>query len=149
MALYYSINGEDHWQRLGGSVDVEKNKITTTFKQAGVFALYEDLSTGNKAGILNVTSQPRVFSPQGGGFNTQTAISFVLGKESNVTIKIYNAAGRLVRVLTENEPMSYGRQVEYWNGKDQSGHYCLSGLHLVTIQAEDKMVTKTVVVLNK
>ena len=149
LALYHSPNGKDSWQRLGGSIDVEKNKITTTFKQAGVFALYEDLSTGNKAGILNVTSQPRVFSPQGGGFNTQTAISFDLGKESNVTIKIYNAAGRLVRVLTENEPMSYGTQVKSWDGKDQSGHYCLSGLHLVTIQAEDKMVTKTVVVLNK
>ncbi len=149
LALYHSADGKSNWQRLGGSVDVEENKITTTFKQAGVFALYEDLSTGNKAGIMNVTSQPRVFSPQGGGFNTQTAISFDLGKESNVTIKIYNAAGRLVRVLTENEPMSYGTQVQYWDGKDQSGHYCLSGLHLVTIQAEDKMVTKTVVVLNK
>jgi ligand-binding sensor domain-containing protein len=149
LAIYYSVNGKENWQRLGGSVDVEKNKIITTFKQAGVFALYEDLSTGGKAGILNVTSQPRVFSPQGGGFNTQTAISFDLGKEANVTIKIYNAAGRLVRVLTENAPMSYGTQVKYWDGKDQSGHYCLSGLHLVTVQAEDKMVTKTVVVLNK
>jgi len=66
-----------------------------------------------------------------------------------VECEIYNAAGRLVRVLTENEPMSYGTQVKYWDGKEQSGHYCLSGLHLVTIQAEDKMVTKTVVVLNK
>ncbi len=149
LALYYSAASGKSWQRLGGSVDMEKNKITTTFKQAGVFALYEDLSTGNRASILNVSSQPRVFSPQGGGFNTQTAISFDLGKESNVTIKIYNAAGRLVRVLTENEPMPYGTQVKYWDGKDQSGHYCLSGLHLVTIQAEDKMVTKTVVVLNK
>ncbi len=54
-----------------------------------------------------------------------------------------------MRVLTENEPMAYGTQVKSWDGKDQSGHYCLSGLHLVTIQAEDKMVTKTVVVLNK
>ena len=34
-------------------------------EKLGVFALYEDLTEGGKAGILNVNSQPRIFSPQG------------------------------------------------------------------------------------
>ncbi len=149
LALYYSQNGKDHWQRLGGSIDLEKNKITATFKSFGVFALYEDLTAGGALSILNVTSQPRLFSPQGGGFNTETAISFDLGKESNVSIKVYNAAGRLVRVLKENEAMRHGTQVVYWNGKDEWSNYCQSGLYVVTIQAEEKMATKTVVIVNK
>jgi len=66
-----------------------------------------------------------------------------------VTIKIYNAAGRLVRVLKENENMPYGNNVVSWNGKDDWGNFCVSDLYIVTIQAGDKTVTKTVVVLNK
>jgi flagellar hook assembly protein FlgD len=98
---------------------------------------------------LNVNSQPRIFSPQGNGYDDKTAISFNLGKESNVTIKIYNPAGRLVKILTENENMSHGNNVVYWDGKNQQGEFCVSGLYIVTIQAEEKMATKTVVVLNK
>jgi len=148
-ALYHSTDMKEDWQRLGGTVNVEENKITTTFKKFGVFALYEDLTAGTKAGIFNVNSQPRIFSPKGGGHNTKTAISFELGKESNVTIKTYNTAGRLVRVLKKNEVMYHGNNVVYWDGKDKWGKFCVSGLYIVTIQAEEKMATKTVVVLNK
>ena len=149
LAFYQSADGKSGWQRLGGSVDVANNKITTTFKQVGVFALYEDLSAGNKAGVFNIASQPRMFSPQGGGFDTRTAISFELGQETEVTIKIYNTAGRLVRTLQENQIMSYGSNVVYWEGKDRTGSFCVTGLYLVTIQSENKTATKTVMVLNQ
>jgi hypothetical protein len=148
LALYRSSDGKSRWQRLGGSVDIANNKITTTFKQVGVFALYEDLSAGNKAGIFNVDSQPRIFSPQGGGFDTKTAISFELGQEAEVTIKIYNTAGRLVRILQENKLMPYGNHVVYWDGRDRTSSFCASGLYIVTILAENKTATKTVMVLN-
>jgi hypothetical protein len=148
-ALYNSTDGKSNWQRLGGSVDVAQNKITTTFRQLGIFALYEDLTVGKETGIFQVASQPRIFSPQGGGFNTQTAISFELGKESSVTVKIYNTAGRLVRILKEGEPMAHGNQVVYWDGKDGWNKYCVSGLHIITIQAGEKTATKTVMVSNK
>ena len=114
-----------------------------------MFALYEDLTSGRGAGIFGVNSQPRIFSPQGGGYDTKTAISFELGKEANVTIKIYNAAGRLVKVLKENESMPHGNNVMYWDGKNQWDKFCVSGLYIVTIQTKEKMATKTVVVLNK
>jgi hypothetical protein len=55
----------------------------------------------------------------------------------------------LVRVLTENQLMSHGNNVVYWDGKDQQGEFCLSSLYIVTIQTEKKMATETVVVLNK
>jgi len=149
LAFYHSADGKSDWQRLGGSVDIANNKITTTFKQAGVFALYEDLSAGSQAGLFNIASQPRIFSPRGGGFDTKTAISFALGQEAEVTIKIYNTAGRLVRTLQENQIMSYGSNVVYWEGKDRTGSFCVTGLYLVTIQSENKTATKTVMVLNQ
>jgi hypothetical protein len=148
LAFYHSTNGKNDWQRLGGSVEGENNKITTTFKRAGVFALYEDLSAGNKAGIFNVASQPRIFSPRGGGFDTKTAISFELGQEAEVTIKIYNTAGRLVRLLQEDKLMPFGNNVVYWDGRDRTSSFCASGLYIVTILAENKTATKTVMVVN-
>ena len=45
--------------------------------------------------------------------------------------------------------MTAGSNVVYWNGKDKEDNFCLSGLYIVSIQAEDKMENKTVVVLNK
>lgn len=49
----------------------------------------------------------------------------------------------------DNEFMPNGTNDVYWDGKDQQGEFCVSGLYIVTIQAAEKMATKTVVVLNK
>ena len=149
LALYQSAYGQPNWRRLGGTVTPENNNISTSFKQLGVFALYEDLSTGEKTDILNLNCQPRIFSPQGGGYDTKTTISFELGTAAKVTVKIYNAAGRLVRVVQENEDLPYGNNVVFWDGKDRQGDFCVSDLYIVTVQAAEKMATKTVVVLNK
>jgi hypothetical protein len=152
LAFYYSpydsiYNGYNSWERLGGTINTKEKKITTSFKPFGLFALYEDLTYGGeKEGIFNVNCQPRIFSPKG---DERTAISFELGKRTNVTIKIYNAAGRLVKILKYNESFSHGNNVVYWNGKDRWSKFCVSGLYIVTIEAGDKMATKTFMVLNE
>jgi len=137
------------WLLRGGAVDVERNRISTSITQLGRYGLFENLAEGDRVSISQVNCQPRIFSPKGGGHNTKTAISFDLGKEADVTIKIYNTAGRLVKVLKENEIMSHGNKVVFWDGKDKWGKFCVSGLYIVTIQAKEKMATKTVVVVNK
>ena len=68
---------------------------------------------------------------------------------ANPRLSAGNSAGRLVKILQENETMSYGNNVVYWDGKDNNGEFCVSGLYIVTIQADEKKATKTVVVLNK
>ncbi len=139
----------NNWQHSGGTLDMVNRKIITSISELGRYGLFENLGEGTEFSLSDVNCQPRIFSPKGDGHDIQTAISFELGTESNVTIKIYNPAGRLVNVLLENERMSHGNNVVYWDGKDQQGEFCVSGLYIVTIQAEEKMATKTVVVLNK
>jgi hypothetical protein len=51
--------------------------------------------------------------------------------------------------LLENENMTFSNNAVHWDGKDKWGGFCVSGLYIVTVEAEDKMETKTVVVLNK
>ncbi len=149
MAIYRYSPSKKSWHRLGGTVSRDQKTITTTSYTFGIFALYSDVTQGAVPSIGNVDCQPRIFSPQGGGYDSRTAISFNLGEQAPVTLKIYNAAGRFVRTLAENQLMSYGNNVVYWDGKDQWGEFCVSGLYIVTIQARGKSETKTVAVLNK
>jgi flagellar hook assembly protein FlgD len=99
----------------------------------------------------SLNTQPRIFSPAGGGqgFGDRTSISFHLGQDSEITIKIYNVAGRLKKVLAENQSFLAGKHAMEWDGKDDDGQYCVSGLHIVSIVARGKVETKTVLVLNK
>jgi len=149
LSIFRYNEDQKDWIVIGGTVYIEHNKITTAINQLGRYGLFEDLSDGTQSSIANIDCQPRVFSPRGNVYNTKTAISFELGKASNVTIKIYNTAGRLIRVLTQNEPMTHGIKVIDWDGREQQGNFCETGLCIVTIQAENKMESKTVVVLNK
>jgi hypothetical protein len=89
LTIYFSEDGKGAWQRLGGSINKKESKITTVIDQLGVFGLYKDMTAGNRSGIFQVSSQPRIFSPSGGGHDAKTAVSFELGKETAVTIKVY------------------------------------------------------------
>ncbi len=140
------------WKLLGGTLDKEKKIITTAIGRTGIYGLFENkgvVEPSEASKELRLESQPRIFSPQGNGFSNTTALSFDLGKSANVTIKIYNAAGRLVRVLKENESMPSGNNVVYWDGKDEWSNFCAGGLYMITIQAAEKVTTKTVAIVNK
>ena len=147
LALYYSEDGMSNWQRLGGLVNQTEKKITAVFKKPGYFGLYKDLSEGTETGLFDLDIQPRVFSPNSSGLRSSVDISYTLGKASNVTCKIYNAAGRLIAILGENEPRNRGVNVEQWNGLDLRQQTCPSGLYVVTVQADGKTKIKTVAVM--
>jgi len=141
---------DDNWNLLGGTLDEDKRIITTAINRIGIYGLFEcqkEIETSDKG--LQVDCQPRMISPRGGGYSTETNISFYLGKDSNVTINIFNMAGRLVNTLCENKFVTNGMNSIAWNGKDSSDRFCISGLYVVLIQAEEDNATKTVMVLNK
>lgn len=149
LAIYHFTPSTRQWQRLGGTYWPKSGQITCTSRALGVFAIYQDLTEGGESGIHCVKCQPRIFSPRGGGHDTQTAISFDLGQSANVTVKVYNSGGRLVRILRENDYLLHGSNVIPWDGRDMDGRFCESGLYIVTIQAGQVVTTKTVVILNK
>lgn len=139
------------WQFIGGNLDRERKIITTAIKQIGIYGLFESHQPDAAATAsreLEINCQPRVISPNSTGFNAKTAISFELSREATVDIKIYNSAGRLIDSVCENVLFHHGVQVEYWDGRDFNGNTCPSGLYIVTVQADAKMKTRTVVVMN-
>ena len=84
-------------------------------------------------------------------FNPETWIPYQLKEESEVTIRIYETAGRLVRELAPGHKpagiyVSPGRAA-YWDGKDKFGVNMASGLYFYTIQAGNSSFVKKMTLL--
>ncbi len=134
------------WIPIGGTVDAQGRTISTGVSMLGRYAIttVPDVTTAQNTIISNLTCQPRVFSPSRGS----TWISFRLNRPDDITIKIYNEAGRLQRLLRESEPLSIGGHVFEWDGRDDENQRVVSNFYIVTVEGEGALGTKVVVVQN-
>ena len=66
-----------------------------------------------------------------------------------MSVKIYNAAGRLKRDLERNTFFAAGKNVIEWDGRDEDRNVCVSGLYIVSLDIMGDILTKTVVIVNK
>ena len=150
LRLYY-LNPAGKWELIGGTLEPENSEIYAGIKKIGVYGVFENINLFETPQLkdLEINCSPRVLSPKGGGFDTKTRIMVTLNEPKDVTIKIYNTAGRMIRLVADSKPMYYGENIEYWNGCDHSGSICPTGLYIVAVKANDKLATKTVVVMNK
>jgi len=154
LAIFRQDKNSD-WHKIGGTVMLVDDtlKLATAINEFGRYAARKDKTLGMKGAAVvdTVTIQPRIFSPSGGGqgHGDRASISFYLSHEATATIKIYNIAGRLKRTVQENFSFQAGRNAIEWDGKDDDGKFCVSGLYIVAIHASGQVKTKTVAVLNK
>ncbi len=83
-------------------------------------------------------------------FNPDTWIPYQLAEDVDVTIKIYDTAGRLVRTLDlGHKPAGFYSTKEkaaYWNGRNEAGEQAASGIYFYTIQAGDFTATRKLVI---
>lgn len=77
-------------------------------------------------------------------FNSSTFFEFNLAAPSFVTIKIYDAAGRLTASLVQ-EKLKAGAHRIPWNGLSNSGHEASSGIYVAVVTTEtDQHSVRTV-----
>lgn len=74
-------------------------------------------------------------------FNPNTYVSFALAKASNVSISIYNSRGQLIRKLMD-ESRNPGHHRIQWNGLDEMGNGCGTGVYYFRMQADGKSFTR-------
>jgi hypothetical protein len=67
-------------------------------------------------------------------FNPATRIAFGLAAPANVSLRIYDAAGRLVRTLVE-DARTAGNYSELWDGRDSRGAAVSSGIYFYRFTA--------------
>ncbi|GAB1468548.1 hypothetical protein MASR2M64_12800 [Candidatus Cloacimonadota bacterium] len=79
-------------------------------------------------------------------FNPTATISYGLAKAADVTINIYNARGQIVRTFNEGtKAADYHRLV--WNGKDNNGSDCSTGIYYINMQAGKDSFTRKAVLM--
>ena len=134
------------WLPIGGTIDAQRGTISTAVSTLGQYAVATRpaVETEENTIISDLTCQPRVFSPS----RESTWISFRLNRPDDITIKIYNEAGRLRRLLTESEPLSVGGHVFEWDGHDDADQRVVSNFYFVTVEGEGALGKKVVVVQN-
>lgn len=134
------------WRPIGGTINVQRGTISTVVSTLGRYtiATRPAVETEENTIISNLTCQPRVFAPS----RESTWISFRLNRPDDITIKIYNEAGRLRRLLRESEHLSVGGHVFEWDGHDDENQRVVSNFYIVTVEGEGALGTKVVVVQN-
>ncbi|MFC1715294.1 FlgD immunoglobulin-like domain containing protein [Candidatus Poribacteria bacterium] len=83
-------------------------------------------------------------------FNPETWIPFHLAEEADVSVRIYDTNGRLVRILALGHK-SEGIYVDkskaiYWDGRNEAGETVASGIYYYSITAGDFSATRKMIV---
>ncbi|MDP8232968.1 MAG: choice-of-anchor J domain-containing protein, partial [Candidatus Zophobacter franzmannii] len=116
------------------------------------FLMVDDLMIENENGTLEADDQPFVpeLTALNGNypnpFNPETAISFNLKDNSDVTIDIYNIKGqRIARVA--NDVYAAGTHKVIWKGKDLRGNSVASGVYFYKMQSGTYTKTKKMILM--
>ena len=90
---------------------------------------------------IELKIEPNPFSPDEDGFDDQTEIEFTIPLGVELTMRIYDRKGRLVRTLFENEPKVSGKVS--WDGRKDDGSKVRSGVYILFVETEgDKREVK-------
>ena len=125
------------------------NPIDLGFRPADIpFPVDPDSQTLTTLGHIKHTT---VFQNYPNPFNPETWFPYNLADPAEVTVKIYDIGGGLVRELNVGlqEPGNYQSQesAAYWDGRDASGTRVASGIYFYTFTAGDFQSTRRMVIL--
>ena len=145
----FQLESNQQWQWVGGTVDADKTHIRTAIDRLGTYAVFAaEPADGVGPAVADLSCQPRILSPRGGGFAARTEISFTLGETTTTSVKIFDMEGHLVRRLVENEPLLPGSNVITWDGRNEEGQVVYEGPYVVLVEAGGKSAKKIVIVVN-
>jgi hypothetical protein len=75
---------------------------------------------------------------------TGLTIHWQVPTKQPVSLRVYNTAGRLVRVLEEGE-RAPGRYSTRWNGRDDAGRRLAAGVYFYALEAGERRLSRKVV----
>jgi hypothetical protein len=118
------------WNRVSKDADVDttNNTITARVNHLGLFRIMRDCRPKPSEFDVYLTCNP--FSPNGDGDRDHTVFIYELPYGGLVTIKVYDLAGDLVKVLAENEDQDRGYHEAMWTGESDFANYVGSGLYV-------------------
>jgi Ca2+-binding EF-hand superfamily protein len=139
----YDLNGDGRLDASERAAGAEAERRSAAVRQKGATT-----ETPVKVAEGAATLSDVVIAPLAGARRTRGAeIGFALGKSGAVTIRVYDAAGRLVRTVTANETMSAGPHKVRWDGSSPAGGQVSNGLYLISVEAFGQRATKKLAIV--
>ena len=114
---------------------------------AEIYAWFPDLD-GWPTGIDPIAYANRLGNAYPNPFNPTTTIRYSIASAGRVSLRIYNAAGQLVRTLVDEDqvPAAEGLSV-IWDGRNNGGQDVASGVYFYRFVAKEFSDTKKMVLL--
>ena len=106
-----------------------------------------DFAVTNVSGVGDLpTSRLALAQNAPNPFNPRTEIRFSLPARQQVSLKIYNVDGRLVRTLV-HEPRDAGSHTVVWSGTNDRGGRVASGLYFYRLKTDSGVLTRKMTLL--
>ena len=125
------------------AIDNNGNKWIGTYGH-GLACFNENGFTSTEAPDVSLRHTHQILENTPNPFNPETNIRFTLSSKSLVTMRIYDAKGRLVKTLL-NGLKSSGTHEVLWNGLNSQGKRVPSGIYICRLVNGTKVYTKALV----
>ena len=79
-------------------------------------------------------------------FNAATTISFNLPKRMEVSVKIYNILGQLVKTVVDEE-IRAGHHKILWDGRNNHGNLAATGVYIIRLEAKQNVAVKKLLLI--
>jgi hypothetical protein len=100
-----------------------------------IMTYFAKTPSGNGTGIVDGGPRNELSPAYPNPFNPVTKIAYSVKETGPVAIRVYNAAGKLVRTLLTEELEAGDSGVVAWDGSDDAGERCASGVYFYRIEA--------------
>jgi len=127
-ALYWPIENQEHITITAAGRQWFLDEIA-----AGITGV------GELPAAATVVLYPAVPNP----FNPRTEIRFELARAGDVSLAVYDLAGRLIQRLCDHENLRAGTHTAVWNGLDNAGIGQASGLYFACLRTGKEVRTET------
>jgi hypothetical protein len=133
--------GEYSAQLVVNSNDPEEPQVVVP---VAVIVSHPDAVDGEE---MSLPEEFRLLANRPNPFNLRTTIRYELPLATGIRLKIYDVAGRRVRVLEEDPYKSAGRHGVVWDGRDDWGGPVSSGVYFFQLEAGSFRQTRRMVLL--
>lgn len=139
------------WERIDpGRISSDSDNWWRSVDPDGATPCEKNSLTGGYSSDLQLEIKPNPFSPDGDGFEDEVRFRYDIPLKSELSLKIYDIKGRLVKTLLNKEPRISGETI--WDGKSDKQRTVRAGIYVVFMEAEvegKKLTKKASVVVAK
>jgi len=145
-SAYVSFDGLE-WLKLAPSIRIAVEPVYAALKGGGrSLSSFLPAAAAPEPEADPLPGADALATPFPNPFNPQVTIPFDLARRSPVTIGVYEAMGRMVRLVDRSERPA-GRHFVVWDGIDAHGRKVASGTYFVRMEAGATQFQRSIVLL--